>query len=132
MVIAWRNRRARTLGLGKDALVPTPSSGAVAIDGSSMEVKFDFYPHHLTAHGTNRASYQTESRGGCLAGPSRLSGRAGGNARPLLRQGAASCCPCQLSGPNSIHKETVMSSITSLSPTSAAFPPVNTHARGHK
>jgi len=25
-----------------------------------------------------------------------------------------------------------MSSITSLSPTSAAFPPVNTHARGHK
>ena len=25
-----------------------------------------------------------------------------------------------------------MSSITSLSPTSAAFPPVNTHTRGHK
>ena len=25
-----------------------------------------------------------------------------------------------------------MSSITGLSPTSAAFPPVNTHARGHK
>ena len=25
-----------------------------------------------------------------------------------------------------------MSSITSLSPTSAAFPPINTHARGHK
>jgi hypothetical protein len=97
-----------------------------------MEVKFDFYRHHLTAHGTNRASYQVEFRGGCLAGPNRFSGRAGGNARPLWRQWAASCCRSQLSGPNSIHKETVMSSITSLSPTSAAFPSVDTRARGHK
>jgi hypothetical protein len=94
-----------------------------------MEVKFDFYRHHLTAHGTNRASYQAEFRGGCLAGANRFSG---GNARPLLRQWAASCCRFQLCGPHSIHKETVMSSITSLSPASAAFPPVNTHARGHK